>query len=263
MCTQQIGLKTSQPHRGTRKRCWPFPAIRSDISKRETDFLALWPCIVFVHLDASYASETNSRSRAGGFFYLGWRHISGNNQINGGLGSLSKIMPNVLSSAAESEYASLFMNARRACIFQDILADLGFHRWRLKSGQITVQRQTPPTNPFGFEDSSQQLWGTTGSRIGSQQDSSKCIGVRESKTWPTFLQRLIPSTTTNLHADLMSMMGTKRPNDLPTNPPAPKGRNQLNPSNPFGIAISQNPIHRSTSNQIFHHSIYVYSLAIT
>ena len=121
--------------------------------------LTFWPSglVLFVHSDASYASETNSRSRAGGFFYLGWRHISGNNQINGGLGSLSKIMPNVLSSAAESEYASLFMNARRACIFQNILADLGFHRWRLKSGQITVQRQTPPTNQFGFEDSSQQL----------------------------------------------------------------------------------------------------------
>ena len=90
--------------------------------------LTFWPSdlVLFVHSDASYASETNSRSRAGGFFYLGWRHISGNNQINGGLGSLSKIMPNVLSSAAESEYASLFMNARRACIFQNILADLGF-----------------------------------------------------------------------------------------------------------------------------------------
>jgi hypothetical protein len=51
---------------------------------------------------------------------------NGNNQINGGLGSLSKIMPNVLSSVAESEYAALFINAQRGCIFQNILADLGF-----------------------------------------------------------------------------------------------------------------------------------------
>ena len=90
--------------------------------------LTFWPSdlVLFVHSDASYTSESRSRSRAGGFFYLGRKHTSGNAQINGGLGSLSKIMPNVLSSAAEAEYAALFMNARRACIFQNILADLGF-----------------------------------------------------------------------------------------------------------------------------------------
>jgi hypothetical protein len=90
--------------------------------------LTFWPSDLklFVHSDASYLSESKSRSRCGGFYYLGRKNTSGNMQINGGLGSMSKIMPNVLSSASESEYASLFLNAKRACIFQNILADLGF-----------------------------------------------------------------------------------------------------------------------------------------
>jgi hypothetical protein len=90
--------------------------------------LTFWPSDLklFVHSDASYCSETGSRSRSGGFFFLGRNDTSGNDQINGGLGSQSKIMPSVLSSTAESEYASLFLNAKRACIFQNILADLGF-----------------------------------------------------------------------------------------------------------------------------------------
>ena len=90
--------------------------------------LTFWPSDLklFVHSDASYCSESGSRSRPGGFFFLGHNKADGNSQINGGLGSLSKIMPNVLSSVAESEYASLFINAQRACIFQNILADLGY-----------------------------------------------------------------------------------------------------------------------------------------
>ena len=39
---------------------------------------------------------------------------------------ISQIMPNVLSSVAESEYAALFTNALRACILQNILFDLGY-----------------------------------------------------------------------------------------------------------------------------------------
>ena len=71
-------------------------------------------------------SETGSRSRAGGHFFLGKFNSSGDNENNGSLGALSQITPMVCSSAAETEYASLFMVAQRACIFQNILADLGF-----------------------------------------------------------------------------------------------------------------------------------------
>jgi hypothetical protein len=81
---------------------------------------------LFVHSDASYLSETKSRSRAGGFFFLGNNDESGFESINGGLGSLSQIIPMVVSSAAESEYAALFMVTQKACVFQNILNDLGY-----------------------------------------------------------------------------------------------------------------------------------------
>ncbi len=71
---------------------------------------------------ASYLSETGSRSRAGGFCYLGEDLASHNH----GIGSLSQIIENVVSSAAESEYAALFKNGQRCCIFQNILADIGY-----------------------------------------------------------------------------------------------------------------------------------------
>jgi hypothetical protein len=74
------------------------------------------------HSDASYLSETGSRSRAGGFAFLGENLESHNH----GIGSLSQIIENVVSSAAEAEYASLFKNGQRCCIFQNILADIGY-----------------------------------------------------------------------------------------------------------------------------------------
>jgi hypothetical protein len=111
--------------------------------------LTFWPSDLqlFVHSDASYASETNSRSRSGAFYFLGKKHTSGNNQINGGLGSISKILPNVLSSAAEAEYAALFMAARRACIFQNILADLGFPQRSDRQQHSVKSHQQIHTNP--------------------------------------------------------------------------------------------------------------------
>ena len=77
---------------------------------------------LFIHSDAFYLSESGSRSRAGGFPYLGDTEHS----HNGSLGSISQIMPNVLSSVAEAEYAALFTNSLRGCILQNILFDLGY-----------------------------------------------------------------------------------------------------------------------------------------
>jgi hypothetical protein len=77
---------------------------------------------LFIHSDASYLSESKSRSRAGCYPYLGDTEHS----HNASLGSLSQIMPNVLSSVAEAEYAALFTCALRGCILQNILYDLGY-----------------------------------------------------------------------------------------------------------------------------------------
>ncbi len=81
---------------------------------------------LIVHSDASYLSELGSRSRCGGFSYLRTELHS----HNGGIGSLSKILPNVFSSAAEAEYGSYFVNGQQACIYQNTLRDLGYPQFK-------------------------------------------------------------------------------------------------------------------------------------
>ena len=73
--------------------------------------------------DASYHSESGARSRAGGILYFG-TDSSGN--INGAVDYLSTIIPTVCSSAAEAEYAALFLLGREATNARHILHDLGY-----------------------------------------------------------------------------------------------------------------------------------------
>ena len=67
--------------------------------------------ILKLHMDASYLSESQSRNRAGVFFYVGGatNNIS---QPNVAIMVISTITCNVMSSAAEAEYGALFYNAK-------------------------------------------------------------------------------------------------------------------------------------------------------
>eukprot|EP00957_Ditylum_brightwellii_P191659 14591582-Ditylum_brightwellii.AAC.1 len=67
--------------------------------------------VLKVHSDASYLSEKEARSKAGGYFFLGNRH---NKKFNGPLHILSTIIHNVMTSAAEAELGALFENAKEA-----------------------------------------------------------------------------------------------------------------------------------------------------
>jgi hypothetical protein len=80
--------------------------------------------ILKIHSDASYLSETEARSRAGGLFFLG--NDSNLPQINGAIHVHSSILKNVVSSAAEAEVAALFHNAQEACPLIQTLKELGF-----------------------------------------------------------------------------------------------------------------------------------------
>lgn len=73
--------------------------------------------------DASYHSESGARSRAGGILYFG-TDTDGN--INGAIEYISMIIPTVCSSAAEAEYAALFLLGREATNARHILTDLGY-----------------------------------------------------------------------------------------------------------------------------------------
>jgi hypothetical protein len=80
--------------------------------------------ILRVESDASYLTEPNAKSRAGGHHYLG---KANDNQpwYNAPLLSLSKVLRNVMSSAAEAEIGALFLNAREATVLRMALIEMG------------------------------------------------------------------------------------------------------------------------------------------
>jgi hypothetical protein len=88
-----------------------YCATHPDSSIRYTPSDMILRC----HSDASYLSESQARSRAGGFFYMGTADIS-NTTINGAILASTTIMKPVLSSASEAEIGALFHNRKKATI---------------------------------------------------------------------------------------------------------------------------------------------------
>jgi hypothetical protein len=72
--------------------------------------------------DAAYLVCPEARSRAGGYFFLGNKDRK---LFNGALMVLAKIIKNVMASAAESEVAGLYMNAREAVPMRQALIEMG------------------------------------------------------------------------------------------------------------------------------------------
>ena len=79
--------------------------------------------VLAIHSDASYLSERNARSRAGGHHYLSNDSPSPPN--NGAILNISQIIKNVMSSAAEAELGALFINAKTAVPTRMTLCELG------------------------------------------------------------------------------------------------------------------------------------------
>jgi hypothetical protein len=92
----------------------------ASITYRESDMRLI------THSDASYLSETQARSRAGGFHFLGTNAAADDQPINGGITCTSSIIPAICSSATEAEYAALFINACDAEGLRLQLHDLHF-----------------------------------------------------------------------------------------------------------------------------------------
>ena len=60
--------------------------------------------VIQIHTDASYISETEAHSQAGGYFYLGSAHNNNDtNTLNGSIVVESTILHNVMPSVAKSE----------------------------------------------------------------------------------------------------------------------------------------------------------------
>jgi hypothetical protein len=79
--------------------------------------------ILFSHVDASYLSRSHARSVAGAYFFLGDRNQP--LKINGAVHVFSSIIPCIVSSAGEAEYAALFAGGQHAASLRTILSDLG------------------------------------------------------------------------------------------------------------------------------------------
>ena len=76
-----------------------------------------------VHSDASYLSEPNARSRAGGHFFLSNEATIPTN--NGAVLNIAHIIKHVMSSATEAELAALYIMAREAVYIRIILEEMG------------------------------------------------------------------------------------------------------------------------------------------
>ncbi len=79
--------------------------------------------VLAAHSNASYLSEPNARSRAGGHFFL-----SSNSTIpqnNGAVLNIAHIIKHVMSSATEAELAGLYIMAREAVYIRIVLEEMG------------------------------------------------------------------------------------------------------------------------------------------
>jgi hypothetical protein len=75
------------------------------------------------HSDASYLSETNARSRAGGHFFMSNDEAILSN--NGAILMISQIITAIMSSAAEAEIGALYINCKEAIPARHTLEYLG------------------------------------------------------------------------------------------------------------------------------------------
>jgi hypothetical protein len=105
--------------------------------------------IIHVHSDASYLSEKEPKSRAGGFFYMG----SSTNTDK-------KLTKHMMSSAAEAEIGAVFINVKEGAVLRTTLEELGhpqpprtngdikYHRHRLQ--QWHNLKKTHKSNGYAF-----------------------------------------------------------------------------------------------------------------
>jgi hypothetical protein len=87
-----------------------------------------------IHSDASYLSEANARSRAGGTFFLSTNSIDTTKlhikripptPYNGTIHTTSAIMATIMASATEAEFGALFHNTRDAVPLRTTLIEMG------------------------------------------------------------------------------------------------------------------------------------------
>jgi hypothetical protein len=94
---------------------------------------------------ASYAIVDESKSSAGGFFYMGNNNKTDKNLTNGAIVIISKVIKHVLSSAAEAEIGAVFINAKEGAVLRTTLEELGHE-------QPPTSTETDDTTATGYSN---------------------------------------------------------------------------------------------------------------
>jgi hypothetical protein len=81
--------------------------------------------ILNINSDASYLSEREAKSRAGGFLYMGINADTSNKLTNGAILIISTVLKHVMSSAAEAEIGAVFINTKEGTVLCTTLEELG------------------------------------------------------------------------------------------------------------------------------------------
>jgi hypothetical protein len=133
LALSQLAAAQSKATAATDAACRQFLAYAATYPEVSVRYTAS-DMVLHVHSDASYLSEPDARSRAGGLFYLTARPRdptvaptpdSTPLPMNGPVLVLSSILPGVMASAAEAEYGALFINGKEAVALRNTLTDLG------------------------------------------------------------------------------------------------------------------------------------------
>jgi hypothetical protein len=77
-----------------------------------------------MHSDASYLSENEAKSRAGGLFYMGSSTNTEKKLTNGAIFIISKVLKHIMSSAAEAEIGAVFINSKEGAVLRTKLEEL-------------------------------------------------------------------------------------------------------------------------------------------
>jgi hypothetical protein len=81
--------------------------------------------ILYIYSDASYLSEREAKSRAGGFFYMVNIADTAKKLTNGAISIIITVIKHVMSLAAEAEIGAVFINAKEGAVLHTSLQELG------------------------------------------------------------------------------------------------------------------------------------------
>eukprot|EP00804_Cyclotella_cryptica_P009773 CCRYP_013228-RA/>CCRYP_013228-RA protein AED:0.39 eAED:0.39 QI:0/0/0/1/0/0/2/0/234 len=117
-----IAIQSTQPTEDTMKQT---RQLLDYLASQDDDVLTYnaSEMILGVHIDASYLSEPNARSCAGGHFFLSTNASIPPN--NGAILNIDHIIKHVMASTTEAELSALYITACKAVYLRIILEELG------------------------------------------------------------------------------------------------------------------------------------------